>query len=63
MANFNKIFYASLLGVTVDMVSFGNDLNYYCWIGMVLIWCMYEFNKYMIQDRKWNYVKNLFESE
>jgi hypothetical protein len=62
LANFSKLFYASLLGNTIDVIAFGNDLNY-CWLSMVGIWAFYEFNKVMEVDHKWKYLKHVFEAE
>jgi len=58
--NFDKICYASLIGITVDFISFGNNLNYYIWIGLSIIWLLYEFNRLMNENFGWKFIKHLF---
>jgi hypothetical protein len=58
--NFDKICYATLIGITVDFISFGNNLNYYIWISLSIIWLLYEFNRLMKENFGWKFIKHLF---
>ena len=60
LANFNKVFYVSLFGISMDVVSFGNYLNFHVWIAMMIVWVIYELNKYMSKNHNWKYLKHIF---
>lgn len=45
IANFYVVFYAGIIGITLDVLSFGNEINYYMWLTLIVIWLLYQFNK------------------
>jgi hypothetical protein len=60
ISNFKIVFYAGLIGITLDLISFGNLINHYMWLILGIFWLLYQFNQLMNSLDAWKYVKFIF---
>ncbi len=55
--NFHFVFYAGIIGITIDLISFGDLINYYAWLTLIILGLLNQFNNLINNLNGWKYIK------
>ncbi len=61
LGKFWIVFYCGIIGINLDAIAFGNQINYYVWLVLMIMFILHLINKLIIEGKiKSSLLKNIF---